>query len=80
MEGRITVASASPVLDALNGETTFDITAQLKKGETKVSVDFAECQLTETSFSLGTGGHGEATLHVHGHIGHRGIVTTWADR
>jgi hypothetical protein len=61
VEGRITVASSSPVLDALNGEKSFDMTAQLKKGDTKVSINFAECQLTETSFALGTGGYGEAT-------------------
>jgi hypothetical protein len=60
VEGRIRVASASPVLDGLAGDTFFQIAAQLRHGETEVSVSFDECLLTEKSFAMGSGEHGEA--------------------
>ena len=59
VEGRIRVASSAPALDALLGDTFFQIAAPLRQGETEVTVSFDECLLTEKSFSMGAGGHGE---------------------
>lgn len=59
VEGRITVASGSPTLDALTGDEFFQIAAQLRQGETEVTVSIDECQMTEKAFALSAGGHGE---------------------
>ena len=53
------VASASPVLDAKAGDEFFAISAQLRHGDTAVSVSFDECLLTTKSFEMSSGGHGE---------------------
>lgn len=60
VEGRLRVASASRALDNLEGDAFFQISAQLRHGETTLTVSFDECLLTEKSFSMGAGGHGEA--------------------
>ncbi|MCU0300128.1 MAG: hypothetical protein MUF35_00805 [Candidatus Nanopelagicales bacterium] len=60
VEGRLRVASASRALDALGGDDVFQISAQLRHGETTLTVSFDECLLTEKSFAMGAGGHGEA--------------------
>lgn len=59
VEGRIRVASSAPALDALVGDDFFQIAAPLRQGDTEVTVSFDECLLTEKSFSMGAGGHGE---------------------
>lgn len=59
VEGRIRVASSSPTLDSLGGNAFFQIAAPLRQGETELTVSFDECLLTEKSFSMGAGGHGE---------------------
>jgi hypothetical protein len=60
IEGRLTVASAAAGLDAIEGETLFQISALLRHGNTTVSVSFDDCYMTEKSFSLAVGGYGEA--------------------
>ncbi len=60
VDGRIIVASASPDLDAKLRGDFVQITAQLRHGETNVTVSFDDCLLTEKSFVLGVGGQGEA--------------------
>lgn len=59
VEGRIRVASSAPPLDALVGDAFFQIAAPLRQGDTEITVSFDECLLTEKSFSMGAGGHGE---------------------
>lgn len=60
VEGRLRVASASPALDALGGSQIFQIIAKLKTGKDEVTVTFDDCYLTEKTFDLSVGGHGEA--------------------
>ena len=60
VEGRLTVASASAVLDGLQHDTVFQVIAQLKKGDSGTTVSFVDCEIHETSFSLEVGGFGEA--------------------
>lgn len=59
VEGRIRVASSSPKLESLGGDTFFQIAAPLRQGDTEVTVSFDECLLTETSFAIGAGSHAE---------------------
>jgi hypothetical protein len=60
VEGRLRVASASAQLDALEGEQTFQVVANLRHGDTAVTVTFDDCYLTAKTFDLGVSGHGEA--------------------
>ncbi|WP_437569803.1 hypothetical protein [Sorangium sp. So ce542] len=60
VEGRLRVVSTSVALNALTGEAPFQITAMLKRGETRMTVTFDECYLLQKSLSLETGGVGEA--------------------
>ena len=60
VQGRLRVASTSPGLDALAPDAQFQITAQLRHGETRLTVSFDECFLVEKTFDLEVGGHGEA--------------------
>jgi hypothetical protein len=60
VEGVLRVASTSPVLNAMPGDKSFQITATLKQGNTLMDVGFDECFLTGKSFELGAGGNGEA--------------------
>jgi len=59
VEGRLRVASSAPPLNELVGDDFFQIAAPLRHGDTEVTVSFDECLLTETSFSMDAGGHGE---------------------
>jgi hypothetical protein len=60
VEGRVTVASTTPTLDALAGEAPFQLSAQFRHGDTQFTVTLDECYLQEKSFGLGVGAHGEA--------------------
>jgi hypothetical protein len=60
VEGRIRVASSAPPLDALVGDKFFQIAAPFRQGSSEVTVSFDECLLTEKSFSMAAGGHGES--------------------
>ncbi len=60
VEGRLRVASTSARLNGLTGDTQFQITAQLRHGDTRMTVTFDECYLAEKSFDMSFGGHGEA--------------------
>ena len=63
VEGRLRVASTSPLLDQPRGEGEFlQITAQFRRGDTSVTVAFDEVLLTEKSFEMTTGGHGESVF------------------
>lgn len=59
VEGRIKVASTSSQINQLTGSKPFQLIAQLKQGETKMTVSFDECYLLEKSFDMSVGGHGE---------------------
>lgn len=60
VEARLRVASASPALDALDEDQSFQVVASLHHGDTAVTVSFDDCYLTEKSFDLGVASHGEA--------------------
>lgn len=60
VEGRLRVASTSPVLDGLAQDKFFQVAAQLRQGSAELTVSFDECLLTEKSFEMAAGGHGEA--------------------
>ena len=60
VEGRLIVTSTNPTLDGLKGEKSFQIIAQLKHGQTSMTVTFDECFMLEKSFNMGVGGHGES--------------------
>jgi hypothetical protein len=60
VEARLTVASTSPGLDALPPEQPFQVSAQLKRGDTSFTVTFDECLLAEKEFALNVGEHGQA--------------------
>ena len=60
VDGRLKVASSDPRLDALDPNASFQLAAQLKQGATTKTVTFDECYLTEKSFELDVGSHGEA--------------------
>ena len=60
VEGQLKVASTSPALDGLTGDAQFQISAQLRHGDTQMTVTFDECYLQEKTFDIGVGGHGEA--------------------
>jgi hypothetical protein len=60
VEGRLRVASTSPALNGLTGETAFQLIAELKHGQTAMTVTFDECFLQEKSFAMDVGSHGEA--------------------
>lgn len=60
VEARLTVASASPALDAIGPEQSFDLIANLNHGDTHLVATFQECFIAEKSFEMGAGGHGEA--------------------
>ena len=59
VQGRIRVASTSPRLDAA-AQQQVQLTAQLVHGDNEMTVTFDECHLTEKSFEISVGGHGEA--------------------
>jgi hypothetical protein len=61
VEGVLRVASTSAKLNGLGTEAQFQVIALLKHGDAKMTVTFDECYLTDKSFSLGAGGHAEAT-------------------
>jgi hypothetical protein len=63
VEGSLTVASTSPALDALDPEKPFQISAQLKHGDTHITVTFDECFMEEKEFRLAVGIHGEAVYN-----------------
>jgi hypothetical protein len=59
VEGRLTVASASPALDdLLQSRGTFSISATLRHGETHRVVAFDECYMEDKTFDMGAEGHG----------------------
>lgn len=60
VEARVSVASTSSAFNGLTGDEPFQVTAQLRQGETEMTVTFDDCFLTEKSFEMGAGGHGEA--------------------
>ena len=60
VEGTLRVASTSAGLNGKTGDAFFQITANLKHGETSMTVSFDECVLLGKSFELGVGGSGEA--------------------
>jgi len=60
VEGRLKVASTSAKLNGFTGDAKFQVVAQLKQGDTKMTVTFDECYLLDKNFDISVGGHGEA--------------------
>ena len=60
VQGRIRVVSANAALDALTGDTLFQIIANLRHGDTTSTVTFDDCCLTEKTFDLSVNGQGSA--------------------
>lgn len=60
VDGIMRVVSTSATLNQLTTDKSFQVTAQLKHGDTKMTVTFDECFLKEKSFSMEVGGTGEA--------------------
>lgn len=61
VEGRVTIASANPTLDALaNTGEVFQLVAQLRHGESERSVAFDDCYMRTKEFAMSTGGSGES--------------------
>jgi hypothetical protein len=60
VDARLTVASTSPGLDRVAPEKEFQVSAQLKRGSTALTVTFDECFLTDKEFALTAGEHGQA--------------------
>jgi hypothetical protein len=60
LQGVLRVASTNAKLSSLTTDTMFQITAQLRHGDTQMTVSFDECFLTEKSFEMRVGEHGEA--------------------
>ncbi len=60
VEGRIRVASASAKLDSLGAEEVFQMMAVLGGAGEPVVVGFHDCMLSEKTFDLSAGAHGEA--------------------
>lgn len=64
VQGRVTIASASPPMDTLSGSgDQFQLVAQLRHGDTARSVSFDECYMETKEYNMGTGGAGE-TVYV----------------
>ena len=62
VEGRLTVASASPAMDGLSTSgDAFQLVAQLRHGDASRSVSFDECHMVNKEFAMGTGGAGVST-------------------
>lgn len=60
VEAVLRIASTSKKLNEI-GDTQFQLIAQLRHGEAKMTVTFDECYLQSKSFQIGVGEHGEAT-------------------
>lgn len=60
VEAVLRIASTSKTLNEI-GDTMFQVTAQLKHGESTMTVTFDDCFLQSKSFQMGVGEHGEAT-------------------
>ncbi len=55
VEGKLKVNSTAPSINAITGDTVFQVTAQLKHGNTSMTLSFDDCYLTEKTFEMGVG-------------------------
>ncbi|OPY13924.1 MAG: hypothetical protein A4E66_00567 [Syntrophus sp. PtaB.Bin001] len=60
VEGRLKVNSTAPAVNAITGDTAFQITAQLRHGNTSMTLSFDDCYLTEKTFEMGVGSVGSS--------------------
>ena len=60
VEGQIAAYSTIAALDGLFGDEPFQVSAQLRQGETLMTVAFDDCHLTDKQFELGVGGEGHS--------------------
>lgn len=60
VEGQISASSTITPLDGLLDDAPFQVSAQLRQGDTLMTVAFDDCQLTDKQFALGTGDHGQS--------------------
>lgn len=60
IEAQLRVASTAPAIDALGVADSVQIIAELVHAGQQMTVTFDECFLTEKTFEIGAGGHGEA--------------------
>lgn len=59
VEGRLKVASTHGKLNTLTGDKPFQISSLLNHGQTKMTVTFDDCYLTDKHFEMSVGGVGE---------------------
>lgn len=60
IEAQLRVASTAPTIDVLGVADSVQIIAELVHAGQQMTVTFDECFLTEKTFEIGAGGHGEA--------------------
>ncbi len=60
VEGQISASSTITALDGLLSDEPFQVSTQLRQGNTLMTVAFDDCQLTDKHFSLGVGEHGRS--------------------
>lgn len=60
VEGQISASSTITPLDGLLDDAPFQVSAQLRHGDTLMTVAFDDCQLTDKQFTLGVGEHGQS--------------------
>lgn len=60
VEGQITASSTISALDGLVGDEPFQVSAQLRQGETLMTVAFDDCHLTDKQFAMGVGDAGQS--------------------
>jgi hypothetical protein len=60
VQGRLRLASTSQKLDGMPDEARFQISAQFRHGETRMTVSFDDCLLEQKTLELGVGGYAEA--------------------
>lgn len=60
VEARLTVASTDPGFDAIAQDQVFQVSAQLRRGDTSVTVTLDECSMTAKEFLMSVGEHGQS--------------------
>jgi hypothetical protein len=60
VEGKISVSSTVSALDGLLGDEPFQISTQLRQGQTLMTVAFDDCNLIDKQFALNVGEYGQS--------------------
>jgi hypothetical protein len=60
VEGKISASSTVTALDGLLGDEPFQISTQLRHGQTLMTVAFDDCHLVDKQFALNVGEYGQS--------------------